>query len=123
MNSQQVDAVLLALLSELPYLSRLGTCLQIRLADYAAQECGCRSTRQILESLNEEVEDHYLFLLNLLSYYIYECIKYLKNTHKYKQNILEMNEDNLELTLEAALFNMVIFDCSNIFVEFFLEDE
>ena len=123
MDSQQVDERLLVLLNDLQYFSRLKTCLQIRLADYAAQQCGCRSTRQISDSVADEVEENYSYLLNLLPYYTYECIKYIKAPHSYKPEILMMDDNGIEDLLEAALFNMIIFDCSRIFIEYFLLDE
>ena len=122
MNSQQVDEQLLVLLNDLQYFSRLKTCLQIRLADYAAQQCGCRSTRQILDSVADEVEENYSYLLNLLPYYTYECIKYINESHTFKQEILDLDDMGIEDTLEAALFNMIIFDCSRIFIEYFLDE-
>ena len=123
MDSQQVDARLLELLDDLQYFSKLKTCLQIRLADYAAQQCGCRSTRQIRDSVADEIEENYSYLLNLMSYYVYECVKYIKASHLYRPEVLSMDDNGIEDLLEAALFNMVIFDSSRIFIEYFLLDE
>ena len=50
MNSQQIDDRLRSMLNSLPFFSRLGTCLTIRLTDYAAQLCGYRSTRHMDDS-------------------------------------------------------------------------
>lgn len=123
MDCQQVDCRLLAMLSELPYFSRLGTCLCIRLADYAAQLCGCRSTRQVDDSKSDDVSDQYdLLLLNLYSQ-IHECLTYLKEPHTYRQPVLEMTDVDLESHLEKTLFEMVVFDCRHVFVEYFLVDE
>ena len=123
MESQQVDTKLLALLKDLPYFSRLGTCLSIRLADYAAQLCGYRSTRQVDDSHSDDVSDQFDILINNLYSQIHECITYIKEPHAYKQSILEMDDCEIEVLLETALFEMVHLDCRSIFVEYFLIDE
>lgn len=123
MNSQQVDTKLLALLKDLPYFSRLGTCISIRLADYAAQLCGCRSSRQVDDSHSDEVSDQFDYLINNLYSQIHECIAYIKGNHTYKQFIFEMDDSELENLLESTLYEMVYLDCRHIFVEHFLIDE
>ena len=121
MNSQQVDDRLLALLNELPYFSRLGTCLLIRLADHAAQICGCRSTRQVDDSKWEDVDEQFNMLLTTLYSQIHEGKEYLNNPHTYKQSILLLNDDSLENYLEDVLYEMSIYDCSYSFIDMFFE--
>lgn len=123
MSSQQVDSKLLALLKDIPYFSRLGTCLSIRLADYAAQLCGYRSTRQIDDYGSEEVSDQFYILVIELQSHIDEVLYYIDGAHAYKQGISELNDDDLELLLEDTLFDMVYFNCSYIFKEKFFIDE
>jgi len=123
MGSQQVDDKLLALLKDLPYFSRLGTCISIRLADHAAQLCGCRSTRQIDDSLVDDVSDRFDELIINLHSQISECVSYIKIDHTYKPSVLEMNDDELECLLEDALYDMVIHNYSYSFIEYFLIDE
>lgn len=123
MNSQQVDDKLLAMLKDLPYFSRLGTCISIRLADHAAQLCGCRSTRQVDDSLVDDVSDKFDELVINLQSQINECVSYIKKDHTYKPSILEMDDDHLENLLEDALYDMVMYDYSYSFIEYFLIDE
>lgn len=123
MESQRVDAKLLALLNDLPYLSRLGTCLSIRLADHAAQLCGFRSTRQVDYSHSDDVSDQFDLLINNLHSQIQECISSIKEPHIYRSHILKMSDNDIEILLETTLFEMVCSDCRFIFAENFLIDE
>ena len=111
------------MLSDLPYFSRLGTCLCIRFADYAAQKCGCRSSRQVDDSLSDDVSEEFDSLLNNLHSQIHECVSYLEAPHNYKDSVLEMDDLAIETLLETTLYEMVAFDCRHIFVEYFLKDE
>lgn len=122
-SNEQVDAFLLSTLNDIEYFSTLSTCLQLRLADYAAQQCGCRSTRQIRDNAADDIEEIYQFYLNLIPYYTYECVKYINGNHSYRRDILAMSDSDIEELLETSLFNMIVFDCSRIFVEYFLSDE
>ena len=122
-SNEQVDAFLLSTLNDIEYFSTLGTCLQLRLADYAAQQCGCRSTRQIRDNVADDIEEIFQFYLNLIPYYTYECVKYINGIHSYRRDILAMSDGDIEELLETSLFNMIVFDCSRIFAEYFLSDE
>jgi hypothetical protein len=123
MESQQVDIKLLAMLKDLPYFSRLGVCISIRLADYAAQLCGCRSSRQIDGNLSDDVSEQFDSLINSLKSNTAECILYIENKHNYKQDVLEMSDENLELLLEDTLYEMIQFNCRHIFVENFFDSK
>ena len=117
MNTQQVDNYLQLMLESLPFFSRLGTCLGIRLADYAAQMCGCRSTRQMDDSKIEDINETFSQLLNTLQSQINECIHYLDEEHIYKKDIDALDLDSLERLLEDTLFEMTIYNCRSIFRE------
>ena len=117
MNAQQVDDRLRSMLKSLPFFSRLGTCLGIRLADHAAQICGCRSTRQMDDSKAEDIDETFSQLLNTLQSQINECIQYLDEEHIYKEEIDALDSDSLECLLEDILFEMTIYDCRSIFRE------
>jgi len=119
MESQQVDKILLAILKDLPYFSKLGTCLCIRLSDYAAQMCGCRSTRQMNDNQVEDIDEQYHYLLDILDYHIKEAINYISVPHCYKDNILSSTEDEIEDLIIEVLFSMVVMDYKNIFAEYF----
>jgi hypothetical protein len=121
MNAKRLDDLIQNLLSGLPYFSRLGTCIGIRLSDYASQLCGCRSSRQIDDGQVEEVSEQFELLMEDLIPHIQECLLYIKSTHNYRPFILEMSEQDIEVLLETALYEMVIFDCHLIFAEYFLE--
>lgn len=120
MNSQQIDDRLRSMLNSLPFFSRLGTCLMIRLADHAAQMCGYRSTRQVDDSNADDVEENYNELLNTLQCQITECIEYIDDDHVYKDEIYSIDEDALENLIEDILFEMTIYDCRLIFKEMML---
>lgn len=117
MNAQQIDDRLRSMLNYLPFFSRLGTCLGIRLADHAAQMCGCRSTRQMDDSKLDDIEENYNELLNTLQCQISECIKYIDDDHIYKDEIYSIDEDAFENLVEDVLFEMTIYDCRSIFRE------
>lgn len=117
MNTQQLDDHLRSMLKSLPSLSRLGTCLAIRLADYAAQLYGCRSTRQMSNDKVEKIDEKYRELLNILQDQIDDAIEYLDKGHSYKDSICLLDEDLFEGLVEDALFEMTINDCSFIFAE------
>ena len=124
MDCQRVDNILLALLDELPYFSRLGTCLCIRFADYAAQLCGYRSTRQVDDSHVDDVSDQFDLLINNLHSQIYECKLYIEEQcHTYKDSIFLMNDYDIEILLESVLYEMTIHDDHRIFVESFYTSE
>lgn len=123
MESQQVDDKLLAMLKDLPYFSRLGTCISIRLADYAAQLCGYRSTRQIAEGRDEDVSDQFNLLINELHFHVHECVSYIEAPHTYNKDVLNMDDSLIELLLENTLYEMIQFDCRQIFAENFLITE
>ena len=123
MNSQQVDTKLLALLKDLPYFSRLGTSLSISLADYAAQLCGCRSSRQVDDNNSDDVSDKFDTLINNLHTHIQECILYIESDHTYKQSIFELDDNELEILLESTLYEMICLDCRHIFADNFFINE
>lgn len=119
MNSpQQVDEALLYMLNDLSYFSRLRTCLQIRLADFAAQMCGFRSTRQIPDNFIDDVEDNYSLLLNELESNVNEFKSILSINHIYKSDILELEDLDLELLLEDILYEMTVDHSINIVNEY-----
>lgn len=117
MNAQQIDDRLRSMLNSLPFFSRLGTFLRIRLADHAAQMCGCRSTRQVDDSKLDDIEENYNELLNTLQCQISECIEYIDDSHIYKDEIYSISEDEFENLIEDVLFEMTIYDCRSIFKE------
>lgn len=117
MNSQQIDDRLRSMLNSLPFFSRLGTCLTIRLTDYAAQLCGCRSTRQMDDSKVKEIDEQYYELLAILQDHICNAIEYISKEHSYKENIYLLDDDSFENLIEDILFEMIIYDCSFIFIE------
>jgi hypothetical protein len=121
MNQKQLDDLIQKLLDGLKYCSRFGTCLGIRVADYSAQICGYRSTRQVDDNNIDDVHEQFENLMMDLDPHIQECLMCIKLPHTYKQAILEMNELEVECTLETALYEMIIFDCSLIFSEYFFE--
>ena len=123
MGTKHIDAKLLSLLKDLPYFSRLGTCISIRLEDYAAQLCGCRSTRYVDDFHYADVNQQFDLLINNLYLTVRECISYIETEHSYKPYIYEMTDLEIEQLLENVLYEMVFFDCRHIFVEYFLVDE
>ena len=121
MDSMRVDKKLIESLNDIQYISNLRTCLLVRIADYAAQLCGCRSTRQVADHQSVDVDNKYYELLHRLLYNIPECYDYINNDHIYKESILQLNDDELELLLEDALFEIIQFDNHSIFAEYFFE--
>jgi len=119
METQQLDKRIQSVLESLPYFSKLGTWLCIKLSDYAAQLNGCRSTRQMNDNQIADIDEQYQYLLNTLLYQIHEVITFLKEDHIYKQEILEMSDDELENLIIETLFSMTILDCRNIFIDYF----
>lgn len=117
----RIDKKLIESLNDIQYISNLRTCLLVRIADYAAQLCGCRSTRQVADHQSVDVDNKYYELLHRLLYNIPECYDYINNDHIYKESILQLNDDELELLLEDALFEMIQFDNHAIFAEYFFE--
>ena len=121
METKQLDKRIQSVLESLPYFSKLGTWLCIKLSDYAAQLNGCRSTRQMNDNQIADIDEQYQYLLNILSYQIHEAITLLKEDHIYKQEVLEMNDDELENLIVETLFSMTVLDCRNIFVDYFFD--
>lgn len=121
MDSMRIDKKLIESLNDIQYISNLRTCLLVRIADYAAQLCRCRSTRQVADHQSVDVDNKYYELLHRLLYNIPECYDYINNDHTYKESILQLNDDELELLLEDALFEMIQFDNHAIFAEYFFE--
>ena len=121
MDSMRIDKKLIESLNDIQYISNLRTCLLVRIADYAAQLCGCRSTRQVADHQSVDVDNKYYELLHRLLYNIPECYDYIKHDHIYKESIPQLNDDELELLLEDALFEMIQFDNHAIFAEYFFE--
>lgn len=119
MDAQQLDKQIQSVLENLPYFSKLGTWLCIKLSDYAAQLNGCRSTRQMNDNQIADIDEQYQYLLNILLYQIHEAINLLKEDHIYKQEVLEMSDDELENLIVETLFSMTVLDCRNIFVDYF----
>jgi hypothetical protein len=119
MDAQQLDKQIQSVLENLPYFSKLGTWLCIKLSDYAAQLNGCRSTRQMNDNQIADIDEQYQYLLDILSYQIHEAITLLKEDHIYKQEVLEMDDDELENLIVETLFSMTVLDCRNIFVDYF----
>ena len=119
METQQLDKRIQSVLESLPYFSKLGTWLCIKLSDYAAQLNGCRSTRQMNDNQIADIDEQYQYLLNILLYQIHEAITLLKDDHIYKQEVLDMSDDELENLIVETLFSMTVLDCRNIFVDYF----
>lgn len=119
METQQLDKRIQSVLESLPYFSKLGTWLCIKLSDYAAQLNGCRSTRQMNDNQIADIDEQYQYLLNILSYQIHEAMNFLKEEHIYKQEVLKMDDDKLENLIVETLFSMTVLDCRNIFVDYF----
>lgn len=120
MNSNQIDGLLLSSLDNLPYFSKTGTCLLLRLADYAAQINGFRSTRHVDEGSWKYVDDKYFELVDILKNQIYESMCYIKEDHIYNDSILELSKDEIDNLLEDTLFEMTTCDSRVIFEEKFL---
>lgn len=116
-----VDDKLLSMLDVMIIGSRIRTCLNIRLADYASQLLGYRSTRHVRVDDRDNVEDVFLELTNLLIATIYECIDSIHHPHVYKSEILDLDDLSFELKLEDVLFECVTLEDPNIFVETFFE--
>lgn len=121
MNSDNLDNKLRLLLNEYLTTSRLRTIIQIKLADYSAQLCGCRSTRQI-DQVNESLVDEvFQENISLLDDMVNEIIDCLNEPHAFKLYIYCLDDHKLELTLEDAIYEMVISDDRMIFKEMFIE--
>lgn len=121
MGCREVDDKLVKMLHDMNYFSRLKTCLFVRLADHAAQLCGCRSTRQIDEGKNEDVDKAFDSLILILFDCIRESLDYISSNHTYLDQIYELNEDSLEILLEDTLYEMTTSDCKSIFTEKFFK--
>lgn len=121
MNTGEVDKLLFSLLFDVRCHSRLLTCLSVRLADHAAQLCGHRSTRQIREGCENEVEDSFNELMNILNSNLHECEAFLQDTHSFKDEIINFDDEQIEILLEDTLYEMTIYDCASIFVEKFFK--
>lgn len=121
MDQASVDRKLLTLLQDFQYFSLLRTSLLVKISDYAAQLCGCRSTRQIADTCRDEFESQYSMLMNTLYCQFIECVRYIEGDHIYKEVILSLDEKELEQLLENTLFEMVAFNCRTIFEEYFLK--
>lgn len=119
--SKAIDDKLISMLKLLTIASRLRTCLDIRLADYASQTLGYRSTRHVRGDERDAVEDVFEDLINTLHYISNECITIISREHTYKPTILQMDEYQLELLLETTLYECVVYDTTKIFCETFLD--
>lgn len=117
MSAECIDEKLLSMLKYLLITSQLRISLSIRLADYAAQLMGYRSTRQV--NNKDDVEKVYINLINTLIYIVYRCIDYINESHSYKEEILHVNSDKLEFILEEVLFESTIYSDYRIFKEKF----
>ena len=120
MDYHIVDSKLIHLLNEMNSFSVMKTCLLIRLADYAAQLCGCRSTRQVDDEYKNKVEDEFEALVELLYSHIEYSFEAINSKHEFLTEILSMNDNELEVLLEDTLYEMTVYDCKNIFNERFL---
>lgn len=116
-----MDETLLLLLKDIKYFSRFKTCICIRLADYAAQMLGYRSTRHLDEASSDLVEELYQDLLYRLLEASYEYISLIESrTSNYKQEILNLSIEEIELELEDILIKRVTDGVDN-FASSFLE--
>lgn len=118
-NAEYIDEKLKCLLHEAEGFSQLNTCLGVRLSDHAAQLCGCRSTRQISDSVADDVELTFFDLLNRLHDNIIECLSYLENDHVYNDNVMSFNDETLSKYLEDVLYYMTVENYRSYFYESF----
>lgn len=116
---ENTDTLILSLLKNFPYFSTVAASLSVRLSDYAAQLVGFRSTRQVNALSKDLVSERHSLLLNSLYFHVREVIRYIENPHVYKEGIENLSSDDLELLLENALYEMVVFDDRRIFAEQF----
>ena len=121
MDSKTIDETIKTMLHDLPYLSLMKTSLSIRLADYAAQQCGFRSTRQIDGKFATDINDKYTELNTILFYNINEILILLKKDHEYKYDIQYLDKEQLEILLENTLFEMTTYNCYTIFKYYFFK--
>ena len=120
-SSEHIDGKLISMLKDLPYFSVLNTSIRLRLADYAAALCGCRSSRQVPSCNASDVSDNYNELMNALQTNIYECLNRLDDVHNYKNSIIEMSDDKLEILLENTLYEMTVNRSNELFTNTFFE--
>lgn len=118
-NTTYIDEQLRRMLHDAEGFSQLNTCLGIRLSDYAAQLCGCRSTRQISDGVVDDVELEFFSLINRLHDNIAECLSYLDSNHVYNNKVVSFNNSQLESYLEDVLYYMTIENYTPHFCESF----
>lgn len=116
---EYIDEKLKYMLHSAEGFSRLNTCLSVRLSDYAAQLCGCRSSRQISDYASEDIEIEYNNLINRLHDNIIECLSYLENDHVYNDNVMSFNDETLSKYLEDVLYYMTVENYTSYFYESF----
>lgn len=118
-SKDYIDNKLKSLLYNAKCFSKLHTCLEIRISDYAAQLCGCRSTRQIDDNISEDIEIKYNELMNLLYENILYCLSFLEKDHVYTNKVLDFSDDFLEQYLEDTLYYMTTENYTSYFNENF----
>lgn len=116
-----IDDKLLDLLHYSLLTSKLRVSLNLRLADYASQIVGYRSTRNVRSEDKVNVENKFIELTNLLVIAINYCIEQLEYNHKFKQSIIEMNDIDLEILLENTLFDTIVYSDYSLFNKNFFE--
>lgn len=105
--NKAIDDKLIEMLNVLPIASRLRTCLNLRLSDFAAQRLGYRSVCHVKGSDRLAVEDIFKNLINTLIYVTYECVSKINQEHTYQSFIYDLCDFDLEVMLEDTLYNIV----------------
>ena len=118
-SKDYIDNKLKYLLYDAKGFSKLHTCLEIRISDYAAQLCGCRSTRQINDNVLEDIEIKYNELMNSLYDNILKCLSFLEKDHVYNNKVLDFDDDSFEQYLEDTLYYMTTENYTSYFNESF----
>lgn len=122
MDSKQIDDLILTELRFARCGSRLRTSISIKLADHAAHLNGFRSSRQIPGDKKDDVEDSFQELIDCLVNCTYEYSSILEKPHIYKDTILTMSSEDIEVLLEDCLYDSIVYDdYSSTFNRFFLE--
>lgn len=108
MNREQVNHKLLSELNYLKYTSRMKTSLSIQLSDVASQYNGFRTSRQVPGDKKDDVEDSFNELMLKLEIAVDEFTSIIKSLPNYKDDIYLMTDEQIESTLEEALYWSVL---------------
>lgn len=121
MNDKEIDDLLLTELKYMLIGSRMRTCLNIKIGDFASQCLGYRNSRHIPGNDKDAVEDVFIELTSKLFSISYHLQDLLQTEHKYKASIYSLSSEELEILLEDSIYDAVIYDTLDQFKEQFLE--